>query len=189
MNTNKGFLTSLIFSLLTACDPASTPWYAGVPVRVDINSNMPSVISKTVLEKAVADRLFQFGIQVKSNATSTITINYDKDCKCPNCKLAAGTTTEQVNAYVNKYDFKNIYICPNFLYNISVEDPTRITMITVGHEVCHVLGLDGHTGTGQGNLCSPGLNDRKNLNPIQFSKIDMDAICDSGGVLSTICNK
>jgi len=183
----RNFTISFLLSLLTACDPASSPWLAGVPVRVDINPNMPSVISKTILEKAVSDRLFQFGMQVKSNATSAITINYDKDCKCPNCKLATGTTTEQVSAYVNKYDFKNIYICPNFVDALTVEDPTRLTMITVGHEVCHVLGLDGHTGTGQGNLCSPGWNDHKNLNPIQFSKIDIKAICDSGGIQSNVC--
>ena len=187
MNTNKGFLMSLIFSLLSACDPASSPWLAGVPVRVDINSNVPSIISRTTLEKGIIDRLAQFGMQVKPTAQEAITVNYDKDCKCPNCNLPPGVTKDQVTSYVNKYDFKNIYICPGFISSLTIEDPTRFTLITVGHEVCHVLGLDGHTGTGQGNLCSAGYQDHKNINPIQFSKIDIKAICDSGGIKSNVC--
>ena len=107
-------------------------------------------------------------MQVKPTAQEAITVNYDKDCKCPNCNLPPGVTKDQVTSYVNKYDFKNIYICPGFISSLTIEDPTRFTLITVGHEVCHVLGLDGHTGTGQGNLCSAGYQDHKNINPIQF---------------------
>jgi len=187
MTTNKSFLTSLIFLILSSCDPASTPWYAGVPVRVDIDSSVPSIISRTTLEKGIIDRLAQFGMQVKPTAQEAITVNYDKDCKCPNCNLPPGVTKDQVTSYVNKYDFKNIYICPGFISSLTIEDPTRFTLITVGHEVCHVLGLDGHTGTGQGNLCSAGYQDHKNINPIQFSKTDIKAICDSGGIKSNVC--
>lgn len=187
MNTNKGLLMSLIFSLLTSCEPSSSPWLAGVPIRVDINPNVPSTISKSLLEKAVVDNVSQFGMQVKQTAQTAITINYDKDCKCPACNLPSGVSKDQITAYVNKYDFKNIYICPGFLSALTVEDPNRFTLITIGHEVCHVLGLDGHTGTGQGNLCSPGFQDHKNINPIQFSKTDIKAICDSGGIKSSVC--
>jgi hypothetical protein len=187
MNINKGFLMFLICSFISACDPASAPWLAGVPVRVDINSNVPSIISRTTLENSITDRLAQFGMQVKPTAQTAITINYDKDCKCPACNLPSGVSKDQITAYVNKYDFKNIYICPGFLSALTVEDPNRFTLITIGHEVCHVLGLDGHTGTGQGNLCSPGFQDHKNINPIQFSKTDIKAICDSGGIKSNVC--
>ena len=118
MSINKGFLMFLICSFLSACDPASAPWLAGVPVRVDINSNVPYIISRTTLENSITDRLAQFGMQVKPTAQTAITINYDGDCKCPNCNTPPGVTNNQITAYVNKYDFKNIYICPLFISSL-----------------------------------------------------------------------
>ena len=184
----RNFTISLLFSLLTACDPASSPWLAGEPVKINLNSNLPPELDKKVVVKAVEDRLNQFGMTVSSTGKKSITLNYDPECKCPNCKLAPGVTGGDVLAYVNKYDFKNIYICPMLITSLKSEDPTKLVMITLGHETCHVLGLDGHTGSGAGNLCSPGFDDKRNLNPIKYSKVDIKAICDSGGILSNVCN-
>lgn len=187
MNTNKGFLLSTLLFILSACDPSSSPWLAGVPIKVTVDQSLPAQFDKKVVKQAVTDRVAQFGMQVSDKATNGINIVYDPVCKCPSCKVAAGYTKSDVLAYVNKYDFKNIYICPNFLEAFKNEDSTKLQLIVIGHEVCHVLGLDGHTGTGQGNLCSPGYQDHKNINPIQFSKVDIKAICDSGGIKSNVC--
>lgn len=42
MNTNKGFLLSTLLFILSACDPSSSPWLAGVPIKVTVDQSLPA---------------------------------------------------------------------------------------------------------------------------------------------------
>lgn len=186
MNTNKGFLTSLIFSLLTACDPASSPWLAGEPINLIIDSNLPKEIKPDLVKTAVQDRLAEFGMKVSPYGRRTITVSYDPDCKCPNCMLSGGVSKDMVLAYVNMYDFDKIKICKNIL-TWYPEEGDNLVYSTITHEMCHVLGFNGHNEAGKGNLCSPGYQDHGHTK--EFSKQDIKDICSFGGIKSTICNQ
>jgi len=50
MNTNKGFLLSTLIFILSACDPSSSPWLAGVPIKVTVDQSLPAQFDKKVVK-------------------------------------------------------------------------------------------------------------------------------------------
>jgi len=182
----RNFTISLLLSLLTACDPASSPWLAGEPVKLIIDTNLPKEIKPDLVKTAVEGRLAQFGMKTSTNGRRSITVTYDPLCKCPNCMLSGSVSKDMVLAYVNMYDFDKIKICPNLL-TWYPDEGDNIVYSTVAHEMCHVLGLNGHNEAGKGNLCSPGYQDHGHTK--KFSKQDIKDICSFGGIKSIFCNQ
>jgi len=175
----RKFTISILLSLFTACDPASSPWLAGEPVKLLIDPGLPKEVKPDIVKAAIEERLAQFGMKTSPQGRRTITVNYDSECKCLTCIVPEGATRDMIVAYVGKYSFQTITVCGNIL-KWYPDGGDNLVYSTISHEMCHVLGFSGHNDLNKGNLCSPSYNDHWNTK--QFSAQYIKDIYSSGGV-------
>lgn len=166
-----------------ACERAAThPWSQGIPVNIRVDAH--GALDEATIRKAATDRFLQFGFTFSANGRP-LTVSYDAECACPNCKLPPGGSIDGVLAYTPEDEYDHIRLCPGVI-KLQAISPNA-TYVSTSHEMCHALGLETHIPAGAGVLCSADHQLRKDV--MQFGVEDMRAICQAGGIQSTVCKR
>lgn len=174
----KRLILSLAF--LAACGPetaADRPWLAWQPIRLDVASNVPSTYAKPDMVRVTAKRLAQLGLGYSASGARAIQVEMSA-CNCTGC---SGFTS-----YVSSTDNSRIVLCPVLATMCAWASYPKCIEMTIGHELCHVLGIVGHPGLGKGDLCSATTAEHDNVDA--YTANDIEKICASGGVVSGVCN-
>lgn len=174
----------LVFaSFLAACGASAAPWWQGVPIRLTVD--VPQTIDASTVRAAVSDRLWQLGFILDEVGERALSVAYDPACVCPACKLPVGGSRDNILGYTEEHAFDQIKLCPGLL---AVQKTDRLaTYVTVSHEMCHALGLEGHIQAGPNVLCSADYQTHKQV--VGFGREDLRAICQAQGVKSSRCHE
>lgn len=166
-----------------ACERAAThPWSQGTPISVQVDAQ--GALDEATIRNAVIDRFKQFWFTFATNGRP-LTVSYDAECSCPNCRLPPGGSKDGVLAYTPEDEYDHIRICPKVV-KLQATSPSAV-YVSTSHEICHALGLETHIPAGAGVLCSANYPEYKDA--MSFGIEDMRAICQAGGIRSTVCKR
>lgn len=177
------FLLLLPLLLLTSCGPnvaSSRPWISATPISITVDSSVPAVYDRDVISATAIARLRQFDLVVDNAAPSARQIVVDwSSCTCAGC--------DRFSSYVVNTDYTRIHLCSSLATLCDWVGYPRSLQMTIGHELCHVLGLDGHAGLGFGDLCSASTSEHDNVDTYTIN--DIDKVCAAGGVATVACER
>lgn len=174
-------LATILFTLTLACGPPTHTqqpgWYSHQPIRIVVDNNVPATYKRSDILTTATERLWQFGLTIDAATTSRDVFVEASACDCKEC--------EGFTSYVLSSDFTRIHLCPPLATLCSWVGYPRCIQMTIGHELCHVLGLVGHAGLGQGDLCSASTAEHGNVDA--YSANDIDKVCAAGMVGTGAC--
>lgn len=176
-------ITLLALLALAACGPnvaSPMPWTSETPVAIIVDGNVPARYGRDVVATTAAARLRQFDLVVNNAAATARQIVVDwSPCTCAGCS--------QFTSYVLSTDYTRIHLCAPLATLCDWVGYPRCLQMTIGHELCHVLGLNGHAGLGFGDLCSASTSEHSGVDA--YTANDIDKVCAAGGVASATCER